>query len=254
MIDQPTAQQIAERKQLGDITFEAIRDGIVSGNIPSGKWLRQEEISERLGVSHTPVRQALERLIAQGLAERVPYKGVRVAELSHEEIAEIYALRGLFEPLIVRLATRQISDASLEELTQIVDEMDDLTALDQMQQRRELNGRFHLSIARASQNASLARHYEMTFNQCPNWMLYEGMYRQEALAESRLNAESAEHRAIVAAMARRDTDAAEERTLESLHALMVDLAELFEISMDLLISKQRDLSPRSGGTTPAANG
>ena len=132
MLDRQVALEIAERKQLGDITFEALRDGIVSGKIRSGRWLRQEKISEWLGVSHTPVRQAFERLVEQGLAERVPYKGVRVSDPSHEEIAEIYALRSLLEPLVVRLSALRISNSDLQTLSTIVEEMHELDALDEM--------------------------------------------------------------------------------------------------------------------------
>ena len=97
LFDNHTKSKIDRRKPLADLVFEAIRDNILSGQIKADDWLRQEDVASELGVSHTPVRQALERLIAEGLAERVPYKGVRVSHFKPEEIAEIYALRLLLK-------------------------------------------------------------------------------------------------------------------------------------------------------------
>ncbi|MFV2043842.1 MAG: GntR family transcriptional regulator [Anaerolineales bacterium] len=244
MLDTKIATDLARRKPLGEIVFDALCDGIISGQIEAGAWLRQEEISEELGISHTPVRQALERLAAEGLAERVPNKGVRVSRLSHENIAEIYALRMLLEPLVVRAATRDLTDSDLDRLAEIVDQMDSLTVQDQMTERRDLNRQFHMTINRACQNPLLSRLYEIVFNNTPNWMTYEGMFRQTGLAHHRLKTEMDEHKAILQALIDRDPELAEAETIKCFNQLKEDLAELFPIPIDVLEEKVQEVTPR----------
>ena len=70
------------RKPLKEEVFEILHGRIIAGQYSAGEWLRQEEISSQLGVSMTPVREALDLLVSSGLAERVPYRGVRILEPS----------------------------------------------------------------------------------------------------------------------------------------------------------------------------
>ena len=71
-----------EKKSLKDEVFELLHRRVVSGEYALGKWLRQGEIANELDVSPTPVREALDQLVAEGLAERIPYRGVRVPQLA----------------------------------------------------------------------------------------------------------------------------------------------------------------------------
>jgi DNA-binding GntR family transcriptional regulator len=244
MFKEETTVNLAERKPLGDIVFDAICDGIVSGRIGAGTWLRQEEISDELGVSHTPVRQALERIIAEGLAERVPYKGVRVSKLGHENIAEVYALRMLLEPLVNRAAAIHLTDPELDRLSEINAQIELLTEQDQMSERRELNRQFHMLINKACPNALLSRLFEMVFNKTPNWMTYEGMFRQTDEAQDRLKIDFNEHKALLNAFKARDPDLAENETLKCFDQIMLDLADLFGIPLELLKKKVQEVTPQ----------
>ncbi len=84
--------------------FDLLSARLIAGKYSPGEWLRQEESSSQLGVSQTPVREALDLLVSAGLAERVPYRGVRIREFSHDEILDAYILRLQLESLTVRLA------------------------------------------------------------------------------------------------------------------------------------------------------
>ena len=77
-----SADQTLRRKPLKDEVFDVLHQDILSGKYAAGAWLRQEEIARRLGVSMTPVREALDLLVAAGLAERVAYRGVRILQPS----------------------------------------------------------------------------------------------------------------------------------------------------------------------------
>ena len=95
-----------QKRPLKEEIFDALNEKIISGKYKPGQWLRQEEIATQLGVSMTPVREALDLLVSAGMAERVPYRGVRVREMSPKDVAEAYGLRLILEVLIAGEATR----------------------------------------------------------------------------------------------------------------------------------------------------
>src|SRR5262245_19902533 len=104
-----------------------LEDEIVSGAIEPGVVLRQEQLSERFGVSRTPIREALRRLAALGLVSFVPNRGVRVRTLSREELREAFLVRAELESLATELATPRITAEGLEALDQAEKHFADLT-------------------------------------------------------------------------------------------------------------------------------
>jgi DNA-binding GntR family transcriptional regulator len=94
----------------------ALEEAIVTGEIPPGSVLRQEHLSEQFGVSRTPVREALRRLAALGLVTFEPNRGVRVRELSREEIREAFLVRAELEGLATEIAARKMTDEELHDL------------------------------------------------------------------------------------------------------------------------------------------
>jgi DNA-binding GntR family transcriptional regulator len=95
-----------------------IEEAIVAGEFAPGSVLRQEQLSERFGVSRTPVREALRRVAALGLVDFVPNRGVRVRTLSHEELREAFLVRAELEGLVTELAAEKIAREDLLELEQ----------------------------------------------------------------------------------------------------------------------------------------
>jgi DNA-binding GntR family transcriptional regulator len=93
-----------------------IEEAIVSGELEAGTVLRQEQLSERFGVSRTPIREALRRLAALGLVSFVPNRGVRVRTISRDELHEAFMVRAELESLATELAARKMTDESLAEL------------------------------------------------------------------------------------------------------------------------------------------
>jgi DNA-binding GntR family transcriptional regulator len=117
-----------------------------------GDWLRQEDIASQMGVSMTPVREALDLLVAKGIAERVPYRGVRVREMSQKDIVEAYGMRLMLEAMIAKEAALNITPGADRRLEAIMDEMDRHVELSEMPQERQLSREFHAAIAEASGN------------------------------------------------------------------------------------------------------
>jgi DNA-binding GntR family transcriptional regulator len=93
-----------------------IEEAIVSGELAPGSVLRQEELSERFGVSRTPVREALRRLSALGLVSFIPNRGVRVRTLSREDLWEAFLVRAELESLVTEIAARKLTPEVLAEL------------------------------------------------------------------------------------------------------------------------------------------
>ncbi len=93
-----------------------IEEAIVSGELPPGSVLRQEQLSERFAVSRTPVREALRRLAALGLVSFVPNRGVRVRTLSRDELHEAFLVRAELESLATELAAPKLTPEDLAEL------------------------------------------------------------------------------------------------------------------------------------------
>ena len=93
-----------------------IEEAIVSGELTPGSVLRQEQLSERFGVSRTPVREALRRLAALGLVSFEPNRGVRVRTISHDDLREAFLVRAELEALVTEEAARKMTQEALDEL------------------------------------------------------------------------------------------------------------------------------------------
>jgi DNA-binding transcriptional regulator YhcF (GntR family) len=118
-----SSRRIAEASSAGDSTRKivrtttvelvttAIRQRILSGDLAPGEVLRQEALADELGVSRVPVREAITRLVGEGLLTKVPHKGAYVAELSIEEVQETFEIRLRLEPWLFSQAIPHISDA-----------------------------------------------------------------------------------------------------------------------------------------------
>jgi DNA-binding GntR family transcriptional regulator len=227
-------KSIQNHRPLDDLVFERLRDSIIDGRLKRGQWLRQETLAQELTVSQMPVREALKRLVAEGLAERIPYKGVKVVEFSPEDIVDICTARLVLEGLAVRFATPFITPETLEQLKGNVREAEGYTGQDQMAKRRELNAEFHLSICRASGRQYLVRLLEAVWSWFPSVMLYEGMFRQEELLPDRLERERREHWAILGALERHDAEQAEEEIRRHIQNLSQELTEVLGIPKEVV--------------------
>ena len=225
---------IESHRPLSDTVFHKLRDAILDGTLEPGQWLRQEPLAQELGVSQMPVREALKRLVAEGLAVRIPYKGVRVVQFSPEDIVDMVTVRMVLESLAVRFATPLIAVEELERLKENLREAAGYTSQEQMEKRRQLNTEFHLSICRASGRRYLVRQVETLWGWFPSVMLYEGMRRQEELSPVRLERESQEHWSLVRALERRDAGQAEEETRRHIRNLAQELTEVLGISQEMV--------------------
>ena len=99
--------------------YEAIRDGITFGTHEPGEWLREASVADDLGVSRTPVREALRMLASEGMVELVHNRGARVVRWSAEDIDEVYRLRALLEGQGAAMAARRALPAQVDHLDEL---------------------------------------------------------------------------------------------------------------------------------------
>jgi DNA-binding GntR family transcriptional regulator len=141
------------RKTAHEFVREVLRRAILSGELAGSTRLVQAELAATLEVSTTPVREALRDLASEGLIRFDPHRGAVVEELSNEEVAEIYAIREVLEPLALRQAVPRISDATLTRLRSLHRRMlDEPQAADWVDSNRA----FHMLIYESAASPRLA--------------------------------------------------------------------------------------------------
>jgi len=209
-----------QHQSLTELTYQLIRNKIISGEFQSGEWLRQEQLAKQLEVSHTPIRQALDWLVADGLAERVLHRGVRISNFDENEIAEVYCLRLLLDPIVARLAAENRSTDQIERLQLIVEQSEEKTSLNDMPSRRKLNRDFHKTISESAGFRTLERLYEIVWNRFPDWMFYEGLHKDPDTITKRLSREYEEHKGILDSITTRNADLTEKLSVDHINAFM----------------------------------
>lgn len=229
-------------KPLKDEIYDALHRQIIAGKYGPGDWLRQEDIATQMGVSMTPVREALDLLVATGLAERVPYRGVRVREMSVKDVADAYGLRLMLEAMIAREAALHITPEQIASLEKKMDEMKKRVKLHDMPQERQLSREFHSSIAEASGNDLLIKLYGVVANAFPDWLLYEAIFRNPELLAGSVTQTYEEHRAIMDALIKGDADKAVQTSIDHVLDSGKWLEEYLKIPSELLREKEKFVS------------
>lgn len=108
-----------DRRKVTDWVYEELKNAIVELRLPPGEPLREASLADRLGVSKTPIREALTRLEREGLVETTSFKGAVVTGYSRQDLIEIYELRELLENLAVRAAAGSMDTAGRAQLSRI---------------------------------------------------------------------------------------------------------------------------------------
>lgn len=229
-------------KPLKEEIYDALHRQIIIGTYEPGDWLRQEEIAGKMGVSMTPVREALDLLVAKGIAERVPYRGVRVREMSTKDVVEAYGMRLFLEAMIARETALNITPDQLKKLEEIMAEMDRHVELSEMPQERQLSREFHAAIAEASGNNLLIQLYAIVSNAFPDWLLYEALYRKPELLSGSVVQTHDEHTAILDAFKQHNPDLAVKVSLEHVMESGKWLETYRDIPGTLLREKEKQVS------------
>jgi len=195
--------QPADIRSLRDLAYDDIRDAILSGALAPGQRVKERDVAEQMGISTTPVKEALRRLEQEGLVVSQPRRGAVVSTLVQIPVEEIEEIRGTLEAMAARLAATRMTDAELARLQAIVDEMTRLTLeMREPQTRIEDVSVFHKLIRDGSRNAFISRFVETLTP-------FERVHRPEYLDPDEAKRILREHQAIAAALVARDANTAE---------------------------------------------
>lgn len=183
-----------------EYVFRALRDAIQEGRLPQGERLREEEVARRLGVSRTPVREALRRLEARGLVQEAPGRGLVVVELNKRQVIELYAMRKILEGAAARFAAQHASPGEGELLRRLAADCRDAPTPPKMAQS---NRAFHRAIYEAAHNRYLLQALSDLSDALA--LLPSTTFQERGRAQSAY----VEHMKITEAIIAHDADAAE---------------------------------------------
>jgi DNA-binding GntR family transcriptional regulator len=137
--------------------YAVLREAIVTHTLAPGTRLRAEELAKELGVSKTPVREALRKLQAEDLIVLNPGNYLTVKVLTEEQLLEIYYTREALEGMAARLAASNAGQMEMRELKAVLEDLEEAHAKGDLEALHQLSGEFQLSLFRASRNGVLSR-------------------------------------------------------------------------------------------------
>jgi len=210
-----TDLSIGHDASLRNKIFKYIKTQIINGNYKPGESLVESKLAEELGVSRTPIREAVHLLELEGLVEITPNKGAIVVGISSKDVEDIYAIRQLVEGLAARWAAERISEHDKKEMEKILDLMEFYANRGEIDEVAKLDNQFHHFIYEASGSKIL----NLTLS---NLHQYVQLARQESLQiPDRLDKTLSEHRAILQSFFDNEPQEAEKNVaLHVLHAYL----------------------------------
>ncbi|WP_024832717.1 GntR family transcriptional regulator [Ruminiclostridium josui] len=142
-------------KPLREVIFNSLREAIIIGELRPGERLMEVQLAEKMGVSRTPVREAIRKLELEGLVDMIPRKGAHVAELSIKDIMDVLEVRASLDGLATSLAAERITDDELRELKHINGQFASYIEKENLNGSIKKDVEFHDIIYKASRNDKL---------------------------------------------------------------------------------------------------
>jgi DNA-binding GntR family transcriptional regulator len=185
-------------KPLRELVLDSLREAIINGDLKPRERLMEIQLAEELGVSRTPIREALRKLELEGFIVMVPRKGAYVSDISLKDITEVFEIRAALEGLSAALAAERITEEEIETMEKLLAEKYDAIKQNDMKRLIEVDTRFHDGIYNASRNVKL-------------WAIINNLreqiqrFRTASLSyPGRMQQSLSEHRSIVEAIESRD--------------------------------------------------
>ncbi len=203
-----------------ELAYERIKDAIRYAELEPGEPLKETRLSQLLGISRTPVREALQQLVQEGLAEAVPGQAVTVATRSTQDVLDVVHIRSLLEPELTRLVAAAVSVDQLEVLEDAMAAMERAAEVQDLTAWAKADAVFHAVLKEACPNKLLGNTVVGLRNRVHHMANIDTQTNPE-----RLKACTKEHREVVEALKRRDPQAAKEAMERHIAALTSSLLE-----------------------------
>lgn len=220
-------------ESLIDSVYARLRDLIISNELRGGQKLVDRDLADALGVSRTPVREALGRLTVMGLVEARSRRGYYVRQYTADQISDLYEFRKILEANAARLAAQHASPTHLQEFHRLLIESEKLTADPENRTRTvEIDLQIHDLIARASGNASLQQAIQNLMDKvtCLIWVEWLDASLADPVS---IAAAHSEHKALLLSIVERDADRAAEYMGTHIDNAREGLASMLQARDDL---------------------
>ena len=196
--------EMDEYLPLRDVVFNTLRRAILKGELKPGERLMEITLADKLGVSRTPIREAIRKLELEGLVVMAPRKGAKVASITERDLNDVLEVRKGMEVLAISLACKRITGEELEKLETIEQSFQKLIESGNLTELAEMDVKFHDTIYQATNNQRLV---QLLNNMREQMYRYRMEYLKD-IAVRRTLAE--EHKAICRALRERDEQQAEQ--------------------------------------------
>ena len=202
--------KIRDYKNAREAAFEKIKEAIIKGHFKPGEKLVEQTLAQEMGVSRTPVREAIRRLEAEGFVVSIPRKGVVVSRADKEEIVQLYSIRAELEGLAARWAIENADEDDMRKLDEAISRMEETAASGDLDGVVQSNALFHDAIAQASKSRILCTLLKTLQDNIQRFRF------QSLHLPGRPVAALAEHKEIVAAIKEKKTEEADRLLKEHL--------------------------------------
>ena len=215
-------------KPLREVVYETLREAIRNGALTPGERLMEIQLAEELGVSRTPVREAIRKLELERFVVMLPRRGTYVANLSLKDINEVFEIRAALDGLAAGLAAERITEEELEQMERLLVEIADCIEQHNNQKIVEADEAFHDLLYRASRNERLVGIICNLREQFTRFRSVSINY------PGRLQNTLEEHRQLVEAIAQRNPEAAQQKAREHIEnaeqTLLLEMEQLRQSS------------------------
>jgi DNA-binding GntR family transcriptional regulator len=154
---------------MAEAALERLREAIIMGELTPGTPLRLEDLARRLGMSISPIREALRQLEALGLAEHLPHHGAKVMRLDVEELRELFSIRLALEGMAVRRAAELFTSTDAAAARRHLDAYDEARRLGDIRAAVRAHGSFHFALYEAAHSAWLLRLIRPAWDSCERY-------------------------------------------------------------------------------------
>jgi DNA-binding GntR family transcriptional regulator len=189
-------------KPLREVVFNTLREAIILGELRPGERLMEVQLAEQMGVSRTPVREAIRKLELEGLVDMLPRRGAQVADLSVKDIIDVLEVRAALDGLATELSAERITQEEIKELEHALAQFNTYVGKENLQGTIKKDVEFHDIIYRSSRNEKLI---QISSNLREQVHRFRVIYLKDFSSSGEI---AKEHKEILEAIINKDSEAA----------------------------------------------
>jgi DNA-binding GntR family transcriptional regulator len=204
---------------LNQKTYRILKQAIVRGDLAPNSKLALNEIAKSLGISNTPIREAINKLSSEGFVKIIPNKGIIVKEVNIDDLQEILHIRTFLDGLIAKLAAKKITDKEIRDMMGIINKMEYAVKRDDRLTYNDLDIQFHDFLLNITENNKLKEIYN-------NLIVHAYRFRIRTLKISdRMGKSLKEHKEIALKIKERNPDEANRVSQEHIESILYSIEE-----------------------------